>query len=103
VSAGAKVATDVGASSSAASSISSGGGSLTAAAARIASELKTLDTYLATTPAGQLDPGYVASQAAYLAQQLTRLETDAGSLDTSITSFEAALRKLTRDATALRH
>jgi hypothetical protein len=102
VSAGAKVADDATASSGAAGSVSSGAGSLTAAASRIASELKTLDTYLTTTPAGQLDPGYVASQAAYLSQQLTRLQSDAGSLGRSVTSFEVAVRKLTRDAGTLK-
>jgi len=82
--------------------ISSGAGSLGASATRISSELKTLDTYLTTTPAGQLDPGYIASQAAYLEQRLTRLQDDAGSLGTSVASFQAALRKLSRDAAALK-
>ena len=53
-------------------------GSLTGSATRIASELKTLETYLTTTPAGQLDPGYIASQTAYLSQQLTRLQAAGG-------------------------
>jgi chromosome segregation ATPase len=82
--------------------VSSAAGTLTAAATRIASELKTLDTYLATTPASQLDPGYVASQAAYLAQQLSRLQADAGTLGHSVASFEATLRTLNRDAQALK-
>ena len=101
-SSGAGVAADATASSSAAGSISSGSNSLTAAASRIASELKTLDTYLTTTPVTQLDPGYVSSQTSYLAQQLTRLQTDARNLGSSVTSFETAIRKLTRDAQALR-
>jgi hypothetical protein len=75
--------------------------SLTASATRIASELKTLETYLTTTPAGQLDPGYIASQTAYLAQQLTRLQTAGGNLGDSVTSFEAAVRRLTRQAGTL--
>jgi hypothetical protein len=102
VGAGARVADAATASDNAAGSISSGTGSLTAAASRIASELKTLDTYLTTTPAGQLDPGYVASQAAYLSQQLTKLQADAGNLGDSVASFEAAVHKLTRDAAALK-
>ena len=102
-SAGKKVAADATASSGAAGSISSGSGSLTAAASRIASELKTLDTYLTTTPVAQLDPGYISSQAAYLAQQLAKLQTEAGNLGSSVTSFESAIRKLTRDAQALGH
>jgi hypothetical protein len=96
------VAGDASVSEGQGASISSGAGTLTAAASRIASELKTLDTYLTTTPTAQLDPGYISSQAGYLARQLTRLEGDAGSLGTSITSFEATLRTLGRDARALK-
>lgn len=97
-----KVADEATASSGDASSVSSGAGSLTASASRIASELKTLDTYLTTTPAGQLDPGYIASQATYLTEQLRRLQASAGSLGSSVTSFEASVRKLARDAGALK-
>lgn len=82
--------------------VASGAGALTAAATRIASELKTLDTYLTTTPSGQLDPGYVASQTAYLAQQLSRLQGDAGTLGSSVTSLQTTLRKLSRDARSLK-
>ncbi len=85
-----------------AASISSGAGSLGGSASRIASELKTLETYLTTTPAGQLDPGYIASQTAFLDQRLTRLEDDAGNLGGSVASFRAALRKLSRDAASLK-
>ena len=83
--------------------ISAGAGSLSTGAARIANELKTLDTYLTTTPTGQLDPGYVASQTAYLARQLTRLQGDAGTLGTSVTALETTLRKLSRDANGLKN
>ncbi|MFL5958959.1 MAG: hypothetical protein ACJ75G_01645 [Gaiellaceae bacterium] len=100
---GAKVAGEATAASGDAASISSGAGSLTAAATRIGSELKTLDTYLTTTPAGDLDPGYVASQTAYLAQQLARLQMDAGNLGHSVASFETAVRRLGHDAAALKH
>jgi hypothetical protein len=100
--AGARVGSDATATSGTADAIASGAGTVTSAATRIASELKTLDTYLTTTPAGQLDPGYISSQTAYLAQQLTRLEGDAGSLSNPVASFEAAVRKLDRDARALK-
>ena len=50
----AKVGPEATATSGAASSLSSGAGTLTASASRIASELKTLETYLTTAPAGQL-------------------------------------------------
>jgi prefoldin subunit 5 len=85
-----------------AASISTGAGSLTGAATRIGSELKTLDTYLTTTPTGQLDGGYIASQTTYLAQQLSRLQGNAGSLGSSVASFETALRRLSRDAAGLK-
>jgi prefoldin subunit 5 len=100
--AGTRVGADATASSGEGASISAGAGALTAAATRIASELKTLTTYLTTTPAAQLDPGYIASQAAYLDRQLTRLQSDAGSLGSSATSLAAGLRALSRDARALR-
>ncbi len=99
---GTRVGADAADSSSKAASISSGAGSVTTAAARIASELKTLDTYLTTTPVGQLDPGYIASQTAYVAQQLTRLQGDAGILGRSVASFETTLRKLRLDANGLK-
>ena len=101
-SAGARVGAEATAASGSAASLSSGAGSLNASATRIASELKTLDTYLTTTPEGQLDPGYVTSQTAYLSRKLARLQGDAGNLGSSVTRFEAALRKLTRDANALK-
>jgi hypothetical protein len=99
---GAKVGTDAESSRRAATTISSGAGTLTAVATRVAGELKTLDTYLTTTPTGQLDPGYISSQTGYLSQQLTRLQADADNLDTSITSFESALRTLGREARTLK-
>jgi chromosome segregation ATPase len=99
---GTKVAGDAAASRTAAATLSSGAGSLTGASGRIASELKTLDTYLTTTPTDRLDAGYIASQTAYLSQQLTRLEGEAGALGRSVKSFQAAVRKLTREARALR-
>jgi Tfp pilus assembly protein FimV len=98
----ARIGTTATASSSSAASISAGAGSLTAASSRIAGELKTLDTYLTTTPAGEVDPGYVASQATYLTQQLTRLQTDAGDLGGTVASFETLARKLQREAKALK-
>jgi hypothetical protein len=101
VGAAAKVGDEATASSAAAASVSSGAGSLTGSATRIASELKTLETYLTTTTASQLDPGYIASQTAYLAQQLTRLQTAGANLGDSVISFEAAVRRLTRQAEAL--
>jgi prefoldin subunit 5 len=85
-----------------AASISTRAGSLTGAATRIGSELKTLDTYLTTTPTGQLDGGYIASQTTYLAQQLSRLQGNAGSLGSSVASFETALRRLSHDAAGLK-
>jgi chromosome segregation ATPase len=98
--ASARVGAEADAAGTAASSVSSGAGTLTASTSRIASELKTLETYLTSTPAGQLDPGYIASQTAYLSRQLARLQAAGGALDSSIASLESTLRKLSRDARA---
>jgi hypothetical protein len=100
--AGASVAEEAATSNGNGAAISSSADALGAAATRIAGELKALDTYLTTTPTSQLDPGYIASQTAYLAQRLSRLQEDAGTLDNSTRSFEATLRKLSRDARALK-
>lgn len=100
--AGTQVGADAANAEGSAASLSSGAGSITGAAARIASELKTLGAYLTTTPTGQLDPGYIASQTAYLDRQLTRLQGDGGTLDSSIASFDATLRKLRSDADRLK-
>jgi hypothetical protein len=96
----ARVGHEASASSDAAAAVSSDAGTLTASGSRLASELKTLDTYLTTTPAGQLDPGYIASQVAYLTRQLAKLQTDTHALDASLTAFGATVRTLTRTAGA---
>jgi chromosome segregation ATPase len=100
--AGAKVGGEATASNRKAGSVSSAAASLGGSATRIASELKTLETYLTTTPTSQLDPGYIASQTAFLEERLTRLQDDAGGLGSSVASFKAALRKLSRDAATLK-
>lgn len=100
--AGTRVSADASSSSGTADAIASGAGAVTAVSTRIAGELKTLDSYLTSTPTGQLDPGYISSQTAYLAQQLTKLEGDAGSLGNPVASFETALRRLNRDVKALK-
>jgi hypothetical protein len=81
--------------------VTSDAGALRSSASRIASELKTLTAYLTTTPPRQLDPGYIASQTAYLAQQLSELESKSGNLGDAVSSFQAALRKLSADLAAL--
>ena len=100
--AGASVAEEADVSNGNGAAISSSANAVGAAATRIAGELKTLDTYLTTTPTSQLDPGYIASQTAYLAQRLSRLQEDAGTLGNSTRSFEATLRKLRLDANGLK-
>jgi hypothetical protein len=100
--AAAKVGTDAAASSTAAASVSADAGTLTASTSRLASELKTLETYLTTTPAGQLDPGYIASQTAYLSRQLTRLQSAGGAVAQSVAGFQAAAKRLAQTAATVR-
>jgi len=100
-SAAAKVASGASASRGAAATVSTDAGALTSSATRLASELKTFTTYLTTTPTGQLDPGYIQSQTAYMTRQLSALESAGGTLGTAVTSFEAAARKLAQQASAL--
>jgi hypothetical protein len=96
--AAARVGAEATASSGAAASVSSGAGALTASASRLASELKTLETYLTTTPVGQLDPGYIASQTAYLTRQLSRLQGAGGGLGHAVAGFQVAVKRLAQSA-----
>ena len=95
------LATEATASRHAAAAVSSSAGGIGASTDRITRELQTLLNYLTTTPADQIDSGYIASQASYLTRQLTALRDAGGNVTSSLTRFEAAMRKLTHDAAAL--
>jgi hypothetical protein len=97
----ASLAADAGAAGRAAAGVSSGASTIATTAARVTRELQTLLTYLTTTPTGQIDSGYVASQATYLARQLTTLHDTGGSIASAVASFDQAVRKLSRSAAAL--
>jgi hypothetical protein len=99
--AAASLATQAGAARSAAGTVSGSAGDVGGTATRVSRELQTLLTYLTTTPSGQIDSGYIASQAAYLTRQLTALQDAGAGIGKASTSFEAAVRKLARDARAL--
>jgi hypothetical protein len=100
-SSGARIAAQAGAAQTAAGSVSGNAGAMASAAGKIANELKTLTTYLTTTPTQQLDAGYIASQSAYLSRQVGTLQTDGGSVSSVVGSFDTAIRKLGRLASAL--
>jgi hypothetical protein len=84
-----------------ADSISAGAGSIGTSVDKLAGELKTLTAYLATTPAAQLDAGYVATQTAYLSKQLDGLKAARGDLGATIASFQASAKKLADRAAKL--
>jgi hypothetical protein len=89
------------ASKRSADAVSSDAGAVGATTVRVSRELQTLLTYLTTTPSGQIDSGYIASQASYLTRQLTALESAGGNVGKSVTTFQESLRKLIRDAATL--
>jgi hypothetical protein len=99
--AAASLGTEAAASGRAADNVSSSAGEIAATVTRVLRELQTLLTYLTTTPPGQIDSGYVASQAAYLTRQLTALQDGSASVSKGVTSFDEALRKLSRNAATL--
>lgn len=99
--AAATVARQAGSSRSTAATLSGDSGALTSSVAKLASELQTLETYLTTTPARQLDPGYIASQTSYLTHQLSQLQSAGGALSDDTAAFDAAAQKLARLAAAL--
>jgi chromosome segregation ATPase len=98
---GATIAAEAGTAQSTASSVSGTASSMASAAAKIASELKTLTSYLTTTPTQQLDSGYITSQTAYLSRQVDALQSEGGTIGSAVGSFDAAVRKLARLASAL--
>jgi cytoskeletal protein RodZ len=85
----------------AADNVSVRAGDIAGTAARVSRELQTLLSYLTTTPAGQIDSGYVASQSAYLTRQLTTLQDSGSSVTRAGTIFQQSLRKLRRLAAEL--
>jgi hypothetical protein len=99
--AAASLGAEAAASARNADSVSGGAGDIAATATRVGRELQTLLTYLTTTPPGQIDSGYVASQSAYLTRQLTALQDAGANISKAVTSFDQAVRKLTRNATTL--
>ena len=84
-----------------ATSVSGTGATMATAAAKISSELKTLTTYLTTTPSNQLDAGYIESQTGYLARQVEALKSDGGTMSSAAATFNAAVRRLEGLAAAL--
>jgi hypothetical protein len=84
-----------------ADSVSVGAASVGANVDKLSGELKTLTTYLTTTPAPQLDPGYVASQTTYLAKQLEALTAARGDLGAAVADFDSAAKRLADSAAAL--
>ncbi|HZT52959.1 MAG TPA: hypothetical protein VE995_01095 [Gaiellaceae bacterium] len=99
--AAAAVSRDASASTGAAAAVADRARAVTNGAARLAGELKTLAAYLTGTPSGQLDPGYVASQTAYLSRQLVALEQTGGSVRDEVAALQAAAARLARAAAAL--
>jgi cell division protein FtsL len=97
----ATIAAQAGAAQTGATSVSSSATTMAAAAGKIANELKTLTTYLTTTPPQQLDAGYIDSQAAYLARQVDALQSEGGTTTSAAASFGAAIRKLAHLASVL--
>jgi hypothetical protein len=95
------LATDVVATGRSADSISLGASAVGGGLGRLAGELRTLSSYLTSTPAGQLDPGYISAQAAYLSKQLATLQGEQGDLGAAVSSFEASAKKLADRASAL--
>jgi hypothetical protein len=98
---GATIAAQARAAQADATSVSVSTAAMTSDAAKIASELKTLTTYLTTTPPQQLDAGYIDSQTAYLARQVSALQAEGGTTTTAASSFATAVQKLGRLASAL--
>ena len=99
--AAAALGTQAATSESSAGHVSGEASTMAGIAARVASELKTLSAYLTTTPAGQVDSGYVSTQVQYLTRQLATLQSSGSDLGSSAAAFEADVRRLASQAAAL--
>jgi cell division protein FtsL len=97
----ATIAAQAGAAQTGAASVSGSATAMAASAGKIATELRTLTAYLTTTPPQQLDAGYIDSQTAYLARQVDALQSAGGTVTSAAASFDEAIRKLDRLASAL--
>lgn len=95
------LATSLVATGRTADSVSVGASTLGADLDKLAGELKTLTSYLGTTPPSQLDSGYVATQTAYLAKQLDRIGAERSDLGAAIATFDATVKKLADRASRL--
>jgi len=84
-----------------AESVSLGAASVGTNVDRLASELKTLTTYLTTTPTSQLDAGFVATQTAYLTKQLGLLQSARSDLGAAVADFDSAAKRLSDRAAKL--
>jgi chromosome segregation ATPase len=86
---------------SAASSVVDGTSSVSSELSKLTSELHTLTTYLTTTPSRQVDPGYVASQTAYITKSIDRIAGDENSLASTAAAYQRAARAAAANASAL--
>lgn len=84
-----------------ADSVSAGTAAVGDSVDKLAGELKTLASYLTSTPTAQLDAGYVAAQAAYLSKQLDQLRAARSDLAAAIADFERGAKTLADRAVAL--
>jgi hypothetical protein len=78
--------------------VSGEAGAMAATAGRVASELKTLSSYLTSTPAGQVDSGYVSTQVSYLTRQLSTLQAGGADLGSAAAAFQADVHRLASEA-----
>ena len=85
----------------AASSVVDGTSSVSSGLSKLTSELHTLTTYLTTTPSRQLDPGYVASQTAYVTKSIDQIAADENNLASIAAAYEKAARAAAANASAL--
>ncbi|MBV8258474.1 MAG: hypothetical protein JO073_11720 [Actinobacteria bacterium] len=95
------LATELAAAGKSADSVSVGSASLGSDLGKLASELRTLTTYLGSTPVSQLDAGYVATQTAYLSKQLDRLTGEQSDLASAVADFESGVKALSDRAATL--
>ena len=86
----------------AAREVAAGAGSLAGGAGRVTNAVAALETYVSKTPAGQMDPAYLAAQLAYLDSTTEKLRSDAATVGAAAETVRQARLALSRRIERLR-
>ena len=95
------LASELSSTANGAGTVIGGASALGSDLAKLTSELHALTTYLTTTPAAQIDGGYVETQTAYLTKSIGRLDGDQADLASAAAAYASAAKAAAAHASSL--